>query len=104
MNIIGFKAWYADGSVDSSSDWYALPADNIQIVMTYFHECFDADKRYRCMDDGCDWYWFYGTGIQTVRSKAFGWQLKPDEQFVKRGTMISDAEFKRIADLAYEDL
>ncbi len=107
MNIAGFKIWYADGSMIAADDWTMLPPQNAIIVMTYFVECFEGDSHYRCMTDGGDWYWFDGKAVQTIPSKAEGWQDPPDgvdEALLKQGVMISDEEFKRITDIAMADL
>ncbi len=108
MKVAGFKVWYADGSVVVTENWKDLPSDEVQIVCTYFEECYEEDKHYRCMDDGCDWYWFDGEKVQTVRSKDTQdeWQTPPDidSSLLKRGTIIDEVEFKNITDKAMVDV
>ena len=68
--------------------------------------CFAPNCHYRVMIDGQDWYWWDGERVQGIPSKAGGWQDPPDvdSEILMRGTMVDDAEFKRITDLAMADL
>ena len=52
MKVIGWRAWYADGSkYDSASTrWEGLPDDGVIVVMLYF------DNKTRRIMDGSDWY------------------------------------------------
>ncbi len=109
MEIIGFKIWYTDGSMQSSPDWRKLPSDDMLIVMVYYDEFYEGEKRYRLTCDGCDWYWFDGTTIQSIRStdEVGSRQPKPegvDDLDLKKGEQVSDEEFKRISEEAMKDV
>jgi len=52
MKVIGWRAWYADGSKydSASTNWRGLPEDGVIVVVLYFD-----DKTRRIMD-GSSWY------------------------------------------------
>ena len=107
MRCLGFKIWYADESMQQSADWNKLPSENVVCVMQYMDECYAPDKHYRVAADGCDWYWWDGESIQTVRSVEAGWEAPPDDieaPTLKKGVMISDADFERISALAMAEV
>ncbi len=107
VSVIGFKIWYADGTVEQSMHWRGLTSTDIVVIMTYQKECFAPGKHYRIMTDGCDWYWWDGKAVQTVRSKSDSWQDPPKGVkaiLLKKGVMVSDDKFARISKLALADL
>jgi len=52
MKVIGWQAWYADGSKydSATTKWTDLPDDGVLIIMLYF------DNKTRRIMDGSDWY------------------------------------------------
>ena len=105
MNVLGFKVWYADDSVEKATRWPERRTD-VLIVVTYEDECFAPNCHYRIMLDGQDWYWWDGERVQGIPSKKGEWQDPPDidQKRLMKGTMVDDAKFRRISVLAMEDL
>jgi len=58
MKVIGWRAWYADGSKYNSKDtkWSDLPDDGVIVVMLYFDEKKPSGNPKRRIMDGSDWY------------------------------------------------
>ena len=109
MKIIGFKIWYLDGSMQASSNWRELSVADVLIVMAYYNEFFEEDKRYRKVIDGCDWYWFADGDIHGVRSEDGVTRLpKPDgidDLDLKRGEWApSQAVFEQVTTASNNDL
>jgi hypothetical protein len=67
MKVIGWKAWYADGSKyvgTTRDDWVALPPVGVLVVMLYYddHTVSDPTLRYRRVMMGNDRYWLASGG------------------------------------------
>lgn len=52
MKVVGWRAWYTDGSKYNSKDtkWKDLPDDGVVVIVLYF------DNKTRRIMDGSDWY------------------------------------------------
>lgn len=76
--VLGWRAWYADGSVYDSREiaWRDLPAEGIQIVMLYETEQFLPGRHYRRQFAEADFY--------------------VADEISKLGTVIEDEQFKKI--------
>lgn len=65
MKVIGWRAWYADGSKYDSetTEWRDLPDDGVLIIVLYFDDKRPDGKPLRRINSGVDWY-FKATGLK----------------------------------------
>jgi hypothetical protein len=100
-----WRAWYPDrvfGSEDVA--WTDLPAEGLQVVVVYLPNPGAGPAWLRQMYAGGDWYWLTGGEIHYAASAAeMGtWREPPTpaelpcRSCLKRGSMLSDADFRAI--------
>lgn len=99
-------AWYTEDRVFKSSEieWKDLPASGVLVVHSLYWE---NGQRYRTIYDGCDWYALHDGKFVCVPSKEWGdkWEPKPEgvcAGCIKQGVAVSDEEYRRIVQLAWE--
>lgn len=114
MKVIGWKAWFADGSLHVGTtrrDWEALPEDGLLIVMLYYDEFTQGipDQRYRRIVQGSDLYFVTDGPADLI----FGQATDPETSAsilarypgasVKRGRWTDDHTHAQIAAEAMAD-
>src|SRR5690348_5992396 len=108
MTVIGWRAWYFDGSDYTSREiaWYDLPADGVVAVRVYFdQQAPDGSPLSRIMLGGnCDYY-FCAPGPQ---GPIYGHSNDPPEEMearypgasIKRGKWTDETTMYEVQDLA----
>lgn len=94
--LIGWKIWYDNGSVFSSSqgEWKDAPVDGVQIVVEYYDDetkKIHIERDYYILDDGKA----YGTNNINPYLRKYG--------LVKFGRWSSDDKFKKLVQKAKEE-
>lgn len=115
--VIGWKAWYADGSVyvgKSREDWAALPDDGVLVVMLYHDELVESyarpefeGQRSRRIMSGNDCYWISDGPADHIYGQADASPEQVRERYpgalVKTGRFTDDDTFKRVQEEAMAD-
>ncbi len=113
MKVIGWKAWYTDGSVYDSKQtiWQDLPDDGAVSVVLYFDEVDHSGKPIRRTLEGSDYY-FMAPGLNdNIYGESFA-QVRYDVvkdiarrhpgASIKRGKWTDDETMRRISKEAQE--
>jgi len=102
MKVIGWRAWYADGSKYDSktTKWKDLPEDGVLVVVLYFDDKRPDGKLLRRINTGGDWYFkakglegpIYGQNNDTPEEneKRYGESIS-----LKRGKWSDDATMQQ---------
>lgn len=82
MKVIGWRAWYADGSKYDSktTNWRDLPDDGVLIIVLYFDDKRPDGKPLRRINSGVDWY-FKARGL---KGSIYGLNNDTSEENKKR--------------------
>lgn len=103
--MLGWRTWYADGAVYSSSrtTWVALPELGVVVVVVYYDAFTAGGVQYRRILDGGDWYWPWA---KSATSGARGAWIEPPPHvpraLLKRGVWVSDLTFDIITQRAWD--
>lgn len=102
MKVIGWHAWYADGSKYDSktTKWRDLPDDGVLVIVLYFNSKRPDGKHLRRINSGVDWYFrakglkdfIYGQNNDTPEEnkKRYG-----EDILLKRGKWADDTGMQR---------
>ena len=92
MKVIGWRAWYADGSKydSATTEWKDLPDDGMLVNVLYFDENRPDGKPLRRINNGTDWYFrakglkgfIYGSNNDTPEENK---ERYGDDILLKRG-------------------
>lgn len=96
--VVGWRVWYADGSVFSSTDteWRDLPDDGVQVVVLYYRGIAPDGHPLRRIIMGADQYWSDGESYDGVNDPPEKIVARYPGALVKAGKTVPDHLFHGI--------
>jgi len=106
MTVVGWKIWYADGTIFSpqNGSWDTVPDDGVVEVVVYFDGLDGQDRYTREVFSGDDWYFSDGAQLFGSNSNSLATnQSRYPQCSFKQGMWVSADEMNHISALAIAD-